>query len=37
MMDIILENGTLVSHNKVSNTDIGIKNGKIFKIGIVLG
>ena len=33
MIDLIIENGTVVSHNKVSNTDIAIKNGKIFKIG----
>ena len=33
MIDLIIENGTVVSHNKVSNTDIAIKNGKIFKTG----
>ena len=33
MIDLILENGTVVSHEKISNTDIAIKNGKIFKIG----
>ena len=33
MIDLIIENGTLVSHNKVRDTDIAIKNGKIFKIG----
>ena len=33
MIDLILENGKVVSHNKVSNTDIAIKNGKIFKTG----
>ena len=33
MIDLILENGTLVSHDKVRNADIAIKNGKIFKIG----
>jgi len=33
MIDLIIENGTVVSHNKVSNTDIAIKNGKIFKLG----
>ena len=33
MIDLIIENGVVVSHNKVSNTDIAIKNGKIFKIG----
>tara|TARA_B100001093_G_scaffold74626_1_gene65363 strand:- start:156 stop:296 length:141 start_codon:yes stop_codon:yes gene_type:complete len=33
MIDLILEKGTLVSHDKVRNTDVAIKNGKIFKIG----
>ena len=33
MIDLIIENGAVVSHKKVSNTDIAIKNGKIFKIG----
>ena len=33
MIDLIIENGKLVSHNKVSNADIAIKNGKIFKLG----
>ena len=33
MIDLIIENGFVVSHNKVSNTDIAIKNGKIFKTG----
>ena len=32
MIDLILENGTVVSHDKVGIADIAIKNGKIFKI-----
>ena len=33
MIDLIIENGKVVSHKKLSDTDIAIKNGKIFKIG----
>ena len=33
MIDLIIENGKIVSHNKVVNSDIAIKNGKIFRIG----
>ena len=33
MIDLIIENGKIVSHNKVINSDIAIKNGKIFRIG----
>ena len=29
MIDIILENGTVVAHDKVSNADIAIKKAKI--------
>ena len=28
MIDLIIENGVVVSHNKVSNTDIAIKMEK---------
>ena len=33
MIDLIIENGKIVSHKKVIDSDIAIKNGKIFKIG----
>ena len=33
MIDTIIENGFLVTHEKVKKNDIAIKNGKIFKIG----
>ena len=33
MIDVIIENGLLVTHEKVIKNDIAIKNGKIFKIG----
>ena len=33
MIDTIIENGLLVTHEKVTRNDIAIKNGKIFKIG----
>ena len=33
MIDTIIENGLLVTHEKVTKNDIAIKNGKIFKIG----
>ena len=33
MIDIIIENGLLVTHEKITKNDIAIKNGKIFKIG----
>ena len=33
MIDTIIENGLLVTHERVTKNDIAIKNGKIFKIG----
>tara|TARA_Y100000748_G_scaffold222236_1_gene186926 strand:- start:823 stop:2133 length:1311 start_codon:yes stop_codon:yes gene_type:complete len=33
MIDLIIENGKIVSHKKVIDSDIAVKNGKIFKIG----
>ena len=33
MMDTIIENGHIVSHEKITKNDIAIKNGKIVKIG----
>ncbi len=33
MIDSIIENGFLVTHEKIIKKDIAIKNGKIFKIG----
>ena len=33
MIDTIIENGLLVTHEKVIKNDVAIKNGKIFKIG----
>ena len=33
MIDLIIENGTVVTHNSSRKIDIAIKNGKIFKLG----
>ena len=33
MIDLIIRNGKIVSHNNEKLADIAIKNGKIFKIG----
>ena len=33
MMDTIIENGHIVSHENITKNDIAIKNGKIVKIG----
>ena len=33
MIDLIIENGKIVSHKKIIDSDIAIKNGKILKIG----
>ena len=37
MIDTIIENGLLVTHENVTKNDIAIKNGKIFKIGNLKG
>ena len=33
MIDLIIRNGKIVTHNNERVADIAIKNGKIFKIG----
>ena len=33
MIDLIIRNGKIVTHNNERLADIAIKNGKIFKIG----
>ena len=33
MIDLIIKHGTIVTHNSEKESDIAIKNGKIFKIG----
>jgi dihydroorotase len=33
MIDLIIRNGNIVTHNNERLADIAIKNGKIFKIG----
>ena len=33
MIDLIIKNGKIVTHNQERIADIGVKNGKIFKIG----
>ena len=34
MIDLIIENGAVVSHNKVSNTDIAIKNNILYALTV---
>jgi len=33
MIDLIIKNGKIVTHNQKKIADIAVKNGKIFKIG----
>ena len=33
MIDLVVKNGNVVSHNSEKVADIAVKNGKIFKIG----
>jgi len=33
MIDLIIKNGKIVTHNEEKIADIAVKNGKIFKIG----
>ena len=33
MIDLIIKNGKIVTHNQEKIADIAVKNGKIFRIG----
>ena len=35
MIDTIIENGYIVNHKSILKKDLAIKNGKIFKIGLL--